>query len=101
MKVSVQRLPNLLKARDAALVDFFSPACGPCKTVPGVLKQLQQRHQVDIFEVDVNEDIRTVGSRYDIRSLPTVILFRFGREIARTEGAIDLSVALRNFGPYL
>jgi len=101
MKLSVQQLPHALRSRATAIVDFYSPTCAHCGAVPGVLKQLQARRPIDAFMVNVNEDIRTVGQLYDVRVLPTVILFQYGQEVTRTEGALDLSKALRKFGPYL
>ena len=74
------------------LVDFWAPWCGPCRTMAPFYAQAAQRLEPDFRVVKLNtEDAQDLASRYAIRSIPTLALFRNGREVARQPGAMDAS----------
>ncbi len=78
---------DVLSADVPVLVDFWAEWCGPCRAVAPTLEQLageQQRYRVAKLNVDEHPDI---ARRYDVLSIPTMILFQGGSETARLVGA--------------
>jgi thioredoxin 1 len=79
---------DVLKSDLPVFVDFWAEWCGPCRTVGPAIEQLSQtmegRIKVAKLNVDENQEI---AMRYGVKSIPSLILFRSGKEIARTIGA--------------
>jgi thioredoxin 2 len=71
------------------LVDFYADWCGPCKIMAPVLDAVAQARAGSILVAKVDTDRNPgVARRFQIASIPTLILFRGGREVARELGAI-------------
>lgn len=94
--LSSQRFLKHIERSDIpVLVDFWAPWCGPCRTMAPFYEQAAQRLEPQYRVVKVNtEDAQDIGARYNIRSIPTLALFRNGREIARQPGAMDTNSIL-------
>jgi thioredoxin 2 len=73
-----------------ALVDFWAPWCGPCHMMAPALERTAavRATQLRVSKVNIDEQ-QQLAARFGIRSIPTLILFREGREIARQTGAVD------------
>ena len=71
------------------LVDFWAPWCGPCKMMAPNFEAAAEElePQVRLAKVDTQSE-PTLGQQFGIRSIPTLILFQGGREIARQAGAM-------------
>ena len=72
------------------LVDFWAPWCGPCRMMAPVLERTAALRATQLRVAKVNTDEQQeLAARFGIRSIPTLILFRGGRELARQSGAVD------------
>ena len=78
------------------VVDFWAPWCGPCKMVEPVLEQLD----LDVVKLDIDENPET-AAKYDVLSIPTVILFAGGEVRETVVGARSRAHYERAFEPYL
>jgi thioredoxin 2 len=78
----------ITRANIPVVVDYWAPWCGPCRMVAPELAKVAARANGRFVVVKVNTDaLNDLGQRFGIRSIPTMAVFKGGREVTRTTGA--------------
>jgi len=74
------------------VVDFYADWCGPCKMMAPILDELAQERQGEVLVVKLNTDEnQATAQRLNIRGIPTLAVYRQGREVVRQTGAVPRS----------
>lgn len=78
---------ELINQDKPTLVDFFATWCGPCKMQSPILEDVKKRvgDEANIIKVDIDKN-RDLAAQYNVRSVPTIILFKNGMAVWRTVG---------------
>ena len=81
---------QLIQSEKPILVDFFATWCGPCKMLSPILKEVKDQlgEQISIIKIDVDKN-QQIAAQYQVRGVPTMILFQNGKQLWRQSGVVD------------
>ena len=81
---------QIIQSDKPVLVDFFATWCGPCQMLAPLLKEVKANlgERISIIKIDVDKN-QAVAAQYQVRGVPTMILFQNGKQLWRQSGVLS------------
>ena len=80
---------EVLNSDKTVLIDFYADWCGPCKMFAPIIDEVANENQnIKVVKINI-DDNQDIAAKYQIMSIPTLVIVRNGNEVARSVGVID------------
>lgn len=92
---------SVMKSDKPVLVDFWAVWCGPCRQVTPIIEALAEKwgDKASVAKLNV-DDVPSVAERYQVMSIPTLMLFKNGQVVERVVGAASQAALEKRFEPH-
>ena len=97
----MENFNTIINSDKPVLVDFFAEWCGPCKTMAPILKDAKSQigDKATIIKVDIDKNPEA-ATAYQVRSVPTLIMFKNGKQVWKQSGVIPANELVKLFNQF-
>ena len=86
IKITNKDFENIISNNNITLIDFYADWCGPCKALSPIIDDIAKSEtHITVGKVNVEEE-RELATKFGVRSIPTMVIFKNGKEVNRLVG---------------
>lgn len=98
----MESFKDIISGEKPVLVDFFATWCGPCKMMTPIVEELGRELQgkARVLKIDIDKN-QQVANQFQIKSVPTFLIFKKGKVVWRMSGAMDKTSLMQQIENYI